>query len=568
MKNLRAICLAGCVAVLLSSCASQSKQEDQYDDWTGQGAARLPQTDSSLAQESKQLFEETLAMRERMEKDQPQPVRLEPVRPAPDPMDHTLITLDVTNGEIQHILKALAAQANLNLMMHPSVAEVSNRISVHFKEVPASRVLNHILQIADLHGQMDGNMLTIVPLEERVFHLDFLETEFKTTMTAGGDVLGSSQVEGGSSGLTGSFEIDGELQIKNNPYDQLEEMLQTLVGSVKDPNNQGGDVDSAETVSDAGAQSLVNSAIRQDTATYHLNRLTGTLFVRAKQSVVANVARLIRIFKETLGRQIVIETQIIEVQLSEGHQYGVNWAVLSENLVAGMAVNGIAMDAITATVSGAEISSRGVSVPAVSFSNGQNMLTLGYGNGTVNAAVNLLKSYGEIRILSNPFIRTQHGRPAFISVGTTNSYVSRSPSQILSSTTGESVGTDEQPQVSTVFDGLVVGLVPFIDQDKQISLTIHPIQSSVDADSLELVDVGNDFKLTLPKVDLKELTTTLKMKDGDTVMLGGLIHRIRTNVTERVPILGDLPILGQAFRKDTESESGRELVLIIRVNVI
>ncbi|MBF0186387.1 MAG: pilus (MSHA type) biogenesis protein MshL [Magnetococcales bacterium] len=571
MNMIKTIALTVSAVFLLSGCAGNPQKEEdasKYDEWTAKTKFRLPHADADMARNSDNMFEEIDQMRERFERKQPQPVRVAPLRPQPDPMDLTMVTLDVTNGEVQHVLRALATQAGLDLVMHPSVAGVSNRISVHFNSAPASRVLNHILRIADLHGETEGRLLSIMPLQEKIFHLDFLETSFKTSMAAGGDVLGSSQVDGGSSGLTGSFEISGEIQPKNNPYDQLEEMLKTLVGTVQDPNALGGETKASQSVSEVGAVSQINNAIRQDTPTYHLNRLTGTLFVRAKRSVISNVSALIHTFKKTLSQQVVMEAQIIEVQLSDGHQHGVNWSILNDRLVAGMAANGLSMGSISTTLRAASAASRSISVPAVSFSDGKNMFSFGFGDGTFNAALNLLKYFGEVRVLSNPFIRTQHGRPAFISVGTTNSYVSKSPSQILSSTTGTSVGSDEQPQVSTVFDGLVVGVVPFIDEDKMVSMTIHPIQSTVDSTSLTLVDVGNNFKLTLPKVDLKEMTTTLKVHDGDTVMLGGLISRTQTTASERVPILGDIPILGKAFRKDSEAETGRELVIILRVNVI
>ncbi|MBF0455496.1 MAG: hypothetical protein HQL72_11860 [Magnetococcales bacterium] len=568
MKANRTLCFSIGAALVLTACAGKVKEPDSYEKWTASQQSNLPFSDSEIAKRSRELFAQSQRMREMLEKKNPQPERIAPIRPTPGPMDNTLISLDVTNGELQHVIKALAMQAGLDLVIHPSVAEVSNRVSIHFTDAPASMVLDNLLRSADLFGKIDGNLLIIMPLEERIFKLDFMETSFTTDISAGGDILGNSNVSGGSSGgVSGKFEIKSEqgAEKANNPYEQLEKMLQTMVGSVKDPNSQGKDLDSATTISDAGAMARFNNAIQQDTPTYHLNRLTGTLFVRAKKSVMDNVEKLIIDFKSMLNRQIVIEAQIIDLILDEGHQEGVDWAVLNKKLAAGVAANGLTIGGITSTIAGGVIAPRSVTAPSISSAVGKNMLTVGYGNGTVNAVLNLLQAYGETRILSNPFLRTQHGRPALISVGTTTSYISATKPR---ETDDNGNIIQDPPDTSTVFDGLLVGIIPFIDEDRIISLTVNPIQSTVDTDSLALVDAGNGNFLTLPKVDLKELLTTLKIKDGDTVMLGGLIHRTRTNSSQRVPVLGSLPLFGKIFKKDATNETARELIIVLRVNVI
>jgi type II secretory pathway component GspD/PulD (secretin) len=123
-------------------------------------------------------------------------------------------------------------------------------------------------------------------------------------------------------------------------------------------------------------------------------------------------------------------------------------------------------------------------------------------------------------------------------------------------------------QTSQVFDGLMIGVVPFIDIDGNISLSVHPVQSKVDPLSLQLVSAGGDTRITLPVVDLKSMVTQLKVRSGDAVILGGLIDQTDARSSVEVPALGRIPILGNLFRQRANEDSVRELVLVLKVTLL
>ena len=123
-------------------------------------------------------------------------------------------------------------------------------------------------------------------------------------------------------------------------------------------------------------------------------------------------------------------------------------------------------------------------------------------------------------------------------------------------------------EVSTVFDGLILGVIPFVEEDGRISLLINPIISDVEPESLELQVVGEGQSISLPIVHVKELNTTISLNSGDVVMLGGLIDKQEATGDKGFPILMDIPILGYLFKYQFDTEEIRELVIILSVTSV
>jgi type II secretory pathway component GspD/PulD (secretin) len=138
--------------------------------------------------------------------------------------------------------------------------------------------------------------------------------------------------------------------------------------------------------------------------------------------------------------------------------------------------------------------------------------------------------------------------------------------------TRESSATEDRDitevEVSTVFDGLILGVIPFIEEGGRITLLINPIKSDVDQASLELENTGAGQSISLPVVHIKEISTTIALNSGDMVMLGGLIDKRHSTENRGVPILSSIPIFGYLFKNDFKSDVTREMVIILSVNVI
>jgi MSHA type pilus biogenesis protein MshL len=271
--------------------------------------------------------------------------------------------------------------------------------------------------------------------------------------------------------------------------------------------------------------------------------MAGSLYVKDSPQVIRSVARLIQHFKEMLGRQIQIEARIIEVALADEYQYGIDWAAL-RNLSSGATL-----------------------LNSASWSLGDGLVLSGQtGEWSLGAAIDALNTFGDTKVVSNPSIRSKHGKPAMISVGTSFTY-KKSVETTTTSTTTESDTTTEV-EVSTVFDGLILGVVPFIEDNGRISLMINPIKSDVDLESLEPETVGDGQSISLPEVRIKEISTTIDLHSGDVVILGGLIDKQSVTADTGVPFLSAIPVLGYLFKHERSREESRELVIILSVNLV
>lgn len=547
-------------AALLAGCASKAPKPEPRS--TLQGIT------DRLEAHSAALLREQEALRSRFQDIQPV-ARAEPVQPAYDPLDEIRVTLDVEDASVHHVLRAFAEQVDMDLVIHPNLVEVPNRISVHFKEAKASRVFREVLRIADVAGSIEDDMLIANPMETRVLNLDFMESTTTMTLSAGGDVLGASRDVGSvgnesssSETLTGNFRLDGASADNVNPYDALEDMLERLVGS--GDRRGASDLSAAGSVAEVSAIATVETARRSDTQMYSLNRTTGTLYVRAKPSVMKAVSELVARYRTVLARQILIEAQVLEISLSDSFSYGVDWNFLQDRLAGQFGESGFDIGGVDSASPDLTQGGRSLTVPGQTLEAlGSSFLGASYFGDDFVVSIELLKQFGDVTVLSNPTLRAKHGQPALISVGRSSNFVSETGSTIVP--TGTTTTVTQDVQTSSVFDGLMVGLQPFIADDGVVTMIIHPIQSNVVGNSLALVDVGGQARISLPEVDLKEISTTISLRDGDLIMLGGLIDSTESRNDDQVPGLTRIPVLGRLFDTTDRRSVTRELVLILKV---
>lgn len=443
-------------------------------------------------------------------------VDIQPVMPVYDPLEDRMVSFSMVDETIQSVLYALARAVGMNIILDPAVKNEERRLTLHFEKVSAARVLREILGSYDLYYQTDGGVIRILPYQEKLFALNFLNTETNSEFAVGGDVLGVGDSQG-VGGLSGNVKLAGRSGAKSNVYDVLEENLKTMV-------SPGGK--------------------------YTLNRISGTLFVKDTPATIRSVAHMVQHLQEMLDRQILIEARIIEVALSDEHRYGIDWSVLKDS----------AASLAQSTLVGWNNSS------GLVFSHEDD-------DYTVSSIVEALDTYGDTHIIANPSIRSKHAKPAVISVGTSYTYKKSVRRTRTSTTSTDDVTTEVE--VSTVFDGLILGVIPFIEEDGRISLVINPIQSEVDQESLVPEDVsssGTDSStgdsISLPEVRIKEISTTISLRDNEVAILGGLIDRRKVVENQGVPGLSKVPLLKYLFQHKVSTEETRELVIILSVNVV
>ncbi|MBW2601504.1 MAG: pilus (MSHA type) biogenesis protein MshL [Deltaproteobacteria bacterium] len=448
---------------------------------------------------------------ETLEKKAPREVQVEPIMPEYHPMDDQVVSFSMVDEDLQLMLYSLSQAVGMNLIIEPILTDEKRLVTLNFEKAPASTVLKEVLGIFDLYYEVEQNIIRIRSYEERIFKLNFLDINVSTVFDVGGDVLGAGDTET-ATGLSGNFKLSGRGSKKGNPYDLVDEMIKAMLSG-------GGK--------------------------YTLNRLSGSLYVKDRPAVIRSIARLVNHLKDMLARQILIEARIIEVSLSDNYSYGIDWSMVRDQ------------------------TSTSTKVDSASWALGNGLVLSGVHRAfSIDATINALRTFGDTKIVSNPSIRCKHSQPAIISVGTSFTYKKNVTTTLVDrdSRTEEST----QVEVSSVFDGLVLGVIPFIEEDGGITLLINPIKSDVDPLSIrpEAVGGGASASISLPRVSIKEISTTIGVNSGDVVILGGLIDKRRQTKKKGVPFLSSIPLLGYLFKHDTVTEETRELVIILSVSII
>jgi len=566
--------LALAVVAMLGGCATETT-----DSRRSIGALPTAEYESvkrmrdEIVLESKRMVESRDALYKELSVSRAQaaPVVIPPVV---DVLEQELISVSMMSASISDLLIAFSDQAGLNLIVDPNVLAITKRADMYLKKVSPREFINEVMRAFDVTGDIRGNTLRVNLLDERIFALDMLNATMSMDVSSGGNVFGANSSGGSANALRGNVLLSGGSGAKTDPYEQIEASVKRILGD--DSTKRATNVTVGANVNALGAAAsnalVVDDAPHERVASiFTLNRNSGTMYVKARPSQLRSIEKLLDRTQKILRRQVQIEAQLIDVQLNDGFEFGVDWKLLRQHAAAGFGVVPASLDGVSSALGTSglgDLAARTLTLPAQLLgSQAGPSLGVGYQEGKFSAVLTALRSFGAIKILSNPSVQVRNGTPALLTVGTNARFVSKS-SVTLSVPGGGASTTSSDVQTDSVFSGVMVGVIPFIRDDGQVELVVHPMQTEVESKSLALVDIGANNKITLPVVNYKGMTTTLNIASGDTVMIGGLIDRRISNDDRGAPVASDIPLLGKLFGNQRTSHNSRELVMVLRVNVL
>jgi len=459
----------------------------------------------------------------------PPPMMIKPAIEKVSPLEGKVFTFSADHAPLKTVLYAIAKDTGLNLIISPDVPADAT-ITANFNNTPIKTALEIITDMAGVYYDIKGNVIYISLTKTRTFHIPYVHANSTYSADLGGDVLGSSEgssTTGGTSGgysgggatssaasssLSGDFSLSYENpEDFNNFYYQLENNLKGILGE--------GDTDSPNR--------------------YILNKFSGTLIVTATKDKMKQIKKLISNLRKDSRKQVLIEARIIEVALGKEFRYGIDWNLLMRNFLG-----------------------TGASVQLV-----QNLaLDTAFGSVYVTGAdfqsvLNALERTGELETLSSPRIRVLNGQTALISSGVVIPFWEKRVSTVTGTTSSQQVYYIR----TNVLDGVLLGVTPYIENDS-IIMNIVPVSTKIE-DVRQLVENGNVIA-EAPVLNVKEAGTIVKVKDGDLIIIGGLIGTDKRKVVSKVPGLGDIPGLGVLFRKEEYIKQKRELIIFLRPRII
>ena len=440
--------------------------------------------------------------------------------------EHSL-NISVNQIDAREFFMSLAVDSTENMLVHPDVVGL---ISLELKNVNVPLVLDAVQKIYgyDYKKTEIGYVIYPATLQTKMFkidRLDLLRQGKSSTYVTSGQTSGSSSVGG----------IVGSQQTGNN---------QSNAGGVGTRTSGSSIITTTETdfwkELDTALQALI---VADKDATVVINRQSGVVIARAKTMQLREIENFLSTTQNQISRQVILEAKILEVTLNSSHQDGVDWkSIVRQGLevAPGVATGGVYT----------LLSSTGSFVA-----------------GDFTAVVSLLESQGKANVLSSPRISTLNNQQAIIKVGQDQTYVTGISAGISG---GINSGTTQPtPILSAYFSGIALDVTPQINDSGDITLHIHPAITKVESLNVEY-KIDSLTTSTVPTAlnTIRESDSIVKAKNGQIIVLGGLMQDLGDENKNGIFGLAGIPYLGNLFRVDKGNTQKTELVILLKATLI
>ena len=447
------------------------------------------------------------------------------------------------NVDAKEFFASLLNETSYGIVVHPDVA---GTISLDLQNVTIGEVLNAISSIYGYDIQQKGKIFYVYPAGVRTetFSVDYLLVKrsgiASLNITTGGvsskdsdsDSDSSSSSDSSSdssdSGSDDSFDSDSGTTVKtqtaNDFWTSLEKSIANFIGKGN------------------GKNVIVNPE-------------AGLVVVSANPSELKAVKTFLDSAQQRLTKQILLEAKVLEVRLADEFQAGIDWSILGSSK---HWRSDIWRDGDSGRKDWSSYVGRTGVVDGIThivFRDSEHF--------NLGVAVNLLQEQGDVSILSSPRITTSNNQKAVIKVGSDEYYVTGVESNTVTSSTGTTI-SNPTFEYTPFFSGVSLDVTPQIKDDGSVLMHIHPAVIKVEEQVKTIVYNGQTSSLPMAKSTIRETDTVVQANSGDVIVIGGLIEERKVDETSKVPLLGDIPYIGNLFKSTDKVTEKVELVILIR----
>ena len=447
---------------------------------------------------------------------------------------------------VREFFSLLTEDTDYSVVVHPDVRGSISALDL--KNVTVEEVLDQVIEIYGYSITLDGSVYQIRPggLQTRIFKLNYLNVSRSgsSTMqiTASGISDGSQNrglgtnfngqtgianpVVGGSGGFnngnqnnqnTGRATIQTETE--TDYWKDLETVIRSIIGTGSGPT----------LASLAGA----------DSRSVIVSPQTGMILVRAYPKELKEVGEFIDASQAALQRQVILEAKILEVELAEGFQSGINLQALGDRRVSAAYGSGD----IEQNIAGTPLS-----------------LNLNFTDFT--GVIKLLESQGNVQVISSPRILTLNNQKAIFKVGQESYYLTAANTTAFG-TQGTGNVVNSNSNLEPFFSGIALDVTPRISEAGDIILHIHPILSEVKEEVKRILD--NDFPLASSAT--RESDTIARVRNGEVIVISGLMQTRSRGSTSGIPGVDEIPLISRPLEQNERTTVKTELVILLRAIV-
>jgi MSHA biogenesis protein MshL len=489
----------------------------------------------------------------------------------------------------------------------------SELLTVNLKDVTVFEALDAIREMYGYEYTVDGTRIYVQPPEMRtkLYQVNYINSQRRGvsdvqvvggastgTGSSGSGVGGGVGVVAGGGSSYASTQATGLTSMtKSDVWGEMEDGLRTVLGCLvartgaSRAASTGGAPGSTTSSTTTGGGSRADVSFPGETQTGERLRgaegcpdgravivspMGGTVVVRALPSELRQVEALLRSLQLTIERQVIIEAKVVDVELNADSQQGVNWAALNHGLFKG----GVGVNPSSVNASGG--AARGTIDPTTTLGDllGTQLLGTGAANAfsaglgiavqatNFSALINFLESQGNVHVLSSPRIATLNNQKAVLKVGAEESFVTNisSGSSVVTNGTAQTVPPTLTYQ--PFFSGISLDVTPQIDENDNITLHVRTMVNNITEKQKLALPAANSTLVPFAVNNISETDSVVKTRDSQVVVIGGLMTETTSDSRNRVPVAGDVPVVGSLFGHSERATTKRELVILLKPTVV
>lgn len=501
----------------------------------------------------------------------------------------TRFDLVVNNAPASQVFMAIVSGTRYSMVLHP---ELGGTLTLNLKDVTVREALDTIRELYGYDYKVQGTRILVQSnaLQTRLFQINYLASRragMSSTRVFSGSVTSSgSSTSTGTSG-TGSTNSSQSRILEsanvetthfNDFWLDIAESMGGLLGcevrhSQESAGAGGGSGGGSGALTSRLASARTNISCKEG-RNLIVNQQAGVLMVRGMPAELRAIEDYLKATQLIVERQVMLEAKILEVQLKDGFQSGINWTRFNDSgswrWSVGSDTSNLNFDG--SQVAGSTIGSTlGGGILGATGRNESGLFGLAFRTTSFAMLLQFLESQGNVQVLSSPRIATLNNQKAVLKVGVDEFFVTGISSSTTTSTTGTTTGTTSAPTITLqpFFSGIALDVTPQIDEEGNIMLHVHPSISTV-AEKTKTIHLGSMgiYQLPLATSAVNETDSIVRVPDGRIVAIGGLMKESQFDDKAQIPGAGEIPLLGAFFGNRGKGYTKREIVVLIKPTII